>query len=434
MKHGSNKNLIIVLSVVLAVLCVGTTFAWLAGNKEIECDDMQGSIITQYFHCGTGTEDDPFVITRPIHYYNLIYLYQRKEGFADENYHFQLGYDIGGNDDGVLDEGEEWLFYSYDDEGNVIPGEYVKELNMAGYSDGVLPIGTSATPFNAIFEGNSLTVKNLKVISSQTINKVDYNTCDIGLFGFIGPNAEISDVYYKNVTIDLTGLDPTTVNHEELHNDDIHEGEVSYVGVIAGHIVDSAICDRVYINDCTILGGAAAKCEFGYFGVVENAETGAPSPQLVESIKELRGAGSNAGFGGSIDMQMLYNRLTAIHRKSYANNYTYRYLTAKNKYVDEVTGDIHYDDFVYDGTLVARNYQAGEGYYSPSEGNFVFGSNNSSSGSGNNRTWPYHYISGINTSSTKYPVTTTVYTIKEDPDNPGNYLSDYGFKFGYNGY
>ena len=52
----------------------------------------KASILTSYFHTGDGSEENPFVITRPLHFYNMIYLYQRLEGFADEGDYFQLGY------------------------------------------------------------------------------------------------------------------------------------------------------------------------------------------------------------------------------------------------------------------------------------------------------------------------------------------------------
>ena len=70
MSVSVRNKLILVLLTVCAIFAVlaPATVAWLytAGN-EIDHKVDYGSLIKQYSHCGTGTEDDPFAITRPIH-------------------------------------------------------------------------------------------------------------------------------------------------------------------------------------------------------------------------------------------------------------------------------------------------------------------------------------------------------------------------------
>lgn len=341
----NNKKFMTVTAILLfACVVIGSvTYAWLAGTGKIGCELVKGSVLTQYFHCGTGTEDDPFVITRPVHYYNLIYLYQRKEGFCNQNYYFQLGYDLTGND-GVLE------FYDYDDNGNIRDGQYVSALNMEYYSEGkggaLLPIGTSETPFIGTFDGSGLTVKNLHVSSFQTINGEDYKTCDVGIFGYISGTTDpqtgaevtgtVKNVYYQNVDISLEGADPLAECHgnASIHDtipDAESEQDMVFVGYIAGHIKTTSVLDNVYLNNCTITGGTLADSGFGYFGAVEDPETGATVTALGDRVATLRDSGGEAGFGGSINMTNLFNRMKTVlnQNTTFGTNRTQNYPSAE---------------------------------------------------------------------------------------------------------
>ena len=82
-----SKKLIAIL-VLLAMLIVSAiisvSYAWFyVGSNEVSHNIGSGSFIYERFHCGDGSEGDPFVITRPIHYYHMVELYQRTpEDFA----------------------------------------------------------------------------------------------------------------------------------------------------------------------------------------------------------------------------------------------------------------------------------------------------------------------------------------------------------------
>ena len=88
--------------------------AWFVTNNSFDVA-VTGSVVEEYFHDGTGTENDPFIITRPIHYYHLVEFFQRKTSLSSTanfgtNYlYFQVGYDLDG--DGELE------VFSYDDQG-----------------------------------------------------------------------------------------------------------------------------------------------------------------------------------------------------------------------------------------------------------------------------------------------------------------------------
>ena len=156
-----NKVIIynLILLLVIFAMLITSTFAWLVVSNEIDINKVGGSVITQYFHCGTGSEDDPFVITRPIHYYNLVMLYQLLEGYADENFCFKIGCDANKltNPSATAVDGDQYVF-NYADDGTT-DGTASSVLNMAYYSDGLLPIGSSAIPFGGTLNGGNIVVK-----------------------------------------------------------------------------------------------------------------------------------------------------------------------------------------------------------------------------------------------------------------------------------
>lgn len=320
-KNQSDKRFLLVVTTVLLLLVIvgSVTFAWLAGSGTVPSSLVDASVLTQYFHCGTGTAEDPFVITRPVHYFNLVYLYQRKEGFCDQGYYFQLGYDLTGND-GALE------VYDYNADGSINEGVYSSQLNLACYSgdNALLPIGTSTTPFIGTFNGSGLTVKNLNIKSIETINGVTYKTCDVGIFGYVSGiedvngkeiNGSILNTFFENINIDLTGSDPSAECHGKasVHYVRSDVQDTVFVGYLAGHIKTSSMMENVYVNNCTITGGGAfSDSEFGYFGVVEDSSTGEMVTALGDRIATLRTAGNGAGFGGSLDMKAMFTRIQDV--------------------------------------------------------------------------------------------------------------------------
>ncbi len=174
-----------------------TFFCLAAYLKYVENQDGAfGTIgLRSYFHCGTGSEEDPYVITRPRHLYNLSHL--QALGVFSEKKYFQLGYDLDGY--GNLE------FYKNDSTSD----EYSTVLDMNEYkgeeaTTTITSIGSEATPFYGVFEGNGLTIKNLTVDASLE---------DSGLFGYTASRSIIENFILDEVTIkndgyssDLSGL------------------------------------------------------------------------------------------------------------------------------------------------------------------------------------------------------------------------------------
>lgn len=243
------------------------TVAWFTTCNVIQ-DDIGGSTLRSYFHAGSGTSDDPFTITRPIHLYNLHYLQDELEGFDEAAFYFQLGDKINNSDpDGLY-------FYSYDENGKIGDG-YSTTLNMAGYSTGLPPCGNDEHPFLGTFDGSGLTVSNLKIVGSFTNDDgVEESYCDLGIFGYVGEAGSIKNVYYESPTIDVTDSDSTQSESDahESHDDSV------YVGYLVGHIVYAANIEHAYVNNCTISGTTTSTASspstmtnYGYIGYAKYA-------------------------------------------------------------------------------------------------------------------------------------------------------------------
>ena len=369
------KKTKILLSTIIGLLSVGSlatgfTYAWLSNATTIvDFDHAGGGIISSYFHCGTGTKEDPYVITRPVHLFNLVELmYADVEHFQVYDKYFQLGYDLDGND-------QDLEFYDYDNNGvlqiNTSTGEpkTTKVLNMAYYSGdrALLPIGqyddTKNYPFAGQFDGSGLTVANLEVKGDGTTG-ID----DLGFFGYVTEDAFIHDFYIDNITINASTL--TTGIHNATAT--AHTANAN-VGYIAGHIQNAYSFENVYVNNSKITGTSTVLVhnDWGYYGKCDNAGT------LEDFIG--RAGAEDPSWGGSVNMQKMYNRLYDIAGDATRNN---NYVYEK----DVVTR--------VDGTTFSRDRTTARAYTyrDREEGSFVF----SSYGNGNNDSaaGQYLYISG----------------------------------------
>ncbi len=420
-----------VAAVLAALVLCGGALAWYIGETSVRLARIQGTILLQYFHCGEGTAEKPFVITRPIHYYHLVELYQRlPEQFAEQDYYFQIGYDL--DNDGDLE------VYDYSDNGTLLYNngqpKYSDTLNMAYYDASIpsrtlLPIGTSNVPFNGHYDGKDLTVSNLHIVALENSydasgNPATYGTCDVGIFGYIGAEADVHHAYFDNVTLDLRNLSTTTISTADGHTAAVHADDdndsttnKAFVGYLAGHIKTAANVTDVYVNNSTILGGDAATCGFGYFGCVEDNHN-AEVETLGSEVATLRTAGNDAGFGGSLDMKALYTRLDSIW--SLASQPT-TFVSAETYRVDEVentttltgssTSAMHFD---YDGdqTIYFR-------YYETEKAGKYFYFKDTSVQSTRNRVYMCLYGEG-----SRYPKTVTTYTYMNQFDEDGLYISN----------
>ena len=131
---------------------------------------------------------------------------------------------------------------------------------MAYYSGdkSLIPLGSPDRPFNGHIDGYNGTVKNIHIDGS--------GCSDIGIFGYVGEDATISNIYFDSATIDCKGATAGTPGATEhvAHNTHV------YSGYLAGHVYEPSSFSNVYLNNCKILNSVANNYEtinkHGYFG------------------------------------------------------------------------------------------------------------------------------------------------------------------------
>jgi hypothetical protein len=148
-----------------------------------DSEDIKGQVgLRKYFDSGTGTSEDPYVITRPIHFYNLCRL-QALGAFSQQKY-FSLGKQIDGTGD--------YFFYA-NDTSQDLNQTY---LNMQDYAYPFISVGTTANPFFGIFEGHDKTIANMTISSDPE---------DIGVFGYIASGGKVQNTRFANLTVTDNG-------------------------------------------------------------------------------------------------------------------------------------------------------------------------------------------------------------------------------------
>jgi len=166
--------------------------------NEDNDDKFPGSIgLRKYFDSGDGSENTPYIITRPIHLYNLGRL--QSLGAFSSQFYFELGKDING--DGST------LFYT----GNsgTATSTY---LDMSDTE--IISIGSPSNPFFGNFEGNNLVIDNLVVNGSPE---------DIGVFGYIAPDASVENIIFSNLTITDNGYGDDVADLFDSYNPSLRE-------------------------------------------------------------------------------------------------------------------------------------------------------------------------------------------------------------------
>jgi hypothetical protein len=191
MKKLSLEGKITLYASVLAVSSLAiltcSTFA-LFQTSTSGTGELPGDVgLRSYFETGDGSETDPYVISRPMHFYNLSRL-QNLGVFGTKTY-FSLGYDIGST--GVK------KFYANDSDSTT--STY---LDMSSYSS-ILAVGSEGTPFYGDFNGNSLEIRGLQVNSGPE---------DVGVFGYTYSGSNVHDVFFNDLTVSDDGYDNSVTN------------------------------------------------------------------------------------------------------------------------------------------------------------------------------------------------------------------------------
>lgn len=200
----------LVIAIAISSL-VALSLAWFSKGSIVPSG---GEIIPGYFARGEGTKENPYVINKPIHLYNLAWLQ-----------------DLGRFNN------------TFDENGNLVQYHFVVEndLDMSGYV--LPPIGTRDYPFVGTFtsidQTKPVTISNLtvsNVIDNNEISLRPASVSDItgaeivGMFGIIGQyDGTPEDATYETII--------PSVSYFNLNNPVIRtQTEKSLAGLIAGYV------------------------------------------------------------------------------------------------------------------------------------------------------------------------------------------------------
>lgn len=358
------KKILRIIPVIIAAIAIfaASTLSWLIVDNIVPFPtNFGGSTKTAYFAGGDGSNEDPYIIKSPVHFYNLAWLQY-------------LGYFNLGS---YINNGRAQSFFKLDFDGD--------NLNLSGLA--LPPIGTREYPFIGYFNGNGKTISNFTVSNSKTdlirrplaaifSGDVLYTTgtrtsvvadsVDIlGLFGVTGNFNSFLDYYVgKSVPVDGTATEvvkhgtdvqfpgqATIIKANEFYSlgmnvrnfyvDKIRINSVSskvLVGLAAGYVGSTVENVGVYRSKVNVKGDSlsgvsnvkrASGATVDYDGVISNYSiVGDYDSEIVGWTEAPSSGGTSPGedsdWGGSIDMQTLARRINymmaATEEVYYVNN------------------------------------------------------------------------------------------------------------------
>ncbi|MCQ2742813.1 MAG: hypothetical protein MJ239_05915, partial [Bacilli bacterium] len=284
------------------------TYTWFSKTNVIDNEHIGGNTTGAYYRSGTGTSDDPYIIDSPIHLRNLA-----------------------------------WLQY-LGEYNKIVDGQYnqtyfkvVKDLDMSNYV--LPPIGTTANPFIGNFDGDGHTIANLRTTndySSMTrVPDVVKSVSDVNVIGFFGVIGDPGDVIVDSA-YDLSINELKNFNLQG--NTVIDTLPTTLIGITAGFV--NAPISAVTMAGCTVTvpnGGASAYnsslttnlsnytslgyCTDKYRSTNRDTKVEISNADPVYTVTSTEGEGEAGGWGGSIDMKSLYNRLDTIWGQSTSSNF-----------------------------------------------------------------------------------------------------------------
>ena len=320
MKRKTTLALLIGMVSFTAVVAVTGSIAWFTPTAMIEKKDnpLDGSTLGAYFAYGNGTpaseehpNDNVYGITNPRHLYNLAWL--QYLGFFNKD----------------AEDGKQYYF------------ELADNIDMTGWV--LPPIGTENKPFIGNFNGNGYVVSGLTV--SNQFSDYDKHPSDVtssnftvphilGFFGVIGDYSGNAGSAYDTsantfTNTGLTGLTIHTYTQDTLMG--VAAGYVS--GGLSNVAVDASTLniDSSIQGNTTSFGGHTTNIsDFTLVGYTTHTKQVTKIDETIYDVKVDSGHEFNAneqgdgetGWGGSINMKTIYERLYAFKVYSSTKNET----------------------------------------------------------------------------------------------------------------
>ena len=188
-------------------------------NKTKNLEPTGGEVaLRSYFQKGSGTEADPFVISRPIHFYNLSRL-QNLGVFSSKTF-FVLGYDPDHPDDiHGTDPNTDLTFYQDNSSSVLVDNHTLDMSSIYALTDSIVSIGDECAPFCGDFNGHGLAISGLKISSKPE---------DVGVFGYTATGSIVHDLYLINPTVTDDGYESNTEIAPIFANPTLYDGAVTW--------------------------------------------------------------------------------------------------------------------------------------------------------------------------------------------------------------
>lgn len=323
-------SLIAGLTLFAASATVVGSLAWLKNNLTFSANNLTGKTAGAYFYSGDGSAANPFTIRNPRNLYNLAWL--QDMGLFNKQKKDQNGdpmVDANGNP--VY---EQYYFKLHDD---------LKETGLNMNKWVIPPIGTQQYPFIGKFIGNDVTVYNFTTSNDftdygnnhpATVGSFSNDGVNqpkiVGFFGVVGQYEgegnysynntvnTVSDFALKdfkvksNTSNTLVGLAAGYVN-AELEDVAVNNGSV-IIAKQNAKALKSSMTDK--LSDHTVVGYCTKD-----FKTDEHSGSGTIYG-LDYSTQELTvndSGDDDAGSGGSIKMNKIYNRVLTVRNAQTSN-------------------------------------------------------------------------------------------------------------------
>ncbi len=349
---SSKKHLVAMIALTLAMVMtliatMPMVYSWLS-NPTISDANVDGSIKGSYFEDGDGSEEHPYIIARPIQLYYLAWLqdigYFNKEDGQNAGHMRQFWFELRNN-------------YTKSGYAQPLPGAVTDGIfDMTEWN--LPPIGTTEFPFVGHFNGNGLVVANLHVTNTFTSSdkapkegESTIGTQALGFFGVVGSVGTAGTVGSLAYDAEDNG-----VTNIVLHNLTVESAapasNQTLVGLAAGYVnapvTQIAVSESQITVADTVTGPIAAntngnESDFGLVGFCTsnykedlNVERVTISlPTYTQNVLYKKTQDEGPGFGGSIKMQTVYDRLVSV----FSNNAEYpQYVDKEYWTANEQTG------------------------------------------------------------------------------------------------
>lgn len=271
-----------------AIAATAFSFSWFS-NNNYQKKGIAGSTAGAYYASGKGTEEQPFILNKPRHVYNLAWL-QYMDTY---------------NDDKAKSSGTS--------ETKTIETTYFKlgaDIDMSGWV--TPPIGTKETPFIGNFNGGGYVISNLTITNNKAnltripqavTEKKGFTSPEIiGFFGVVG---SFDEAYESKYTYDSTVnkiydlyLDKVTIQNSSTN---------VLSGLLAGYVNGYMARCGVYRGKFDFSSGTSKIDSFDR--ISDYSLIGAYNSDKYTWEDVPGGGGQEDDFGGSVDMLSINRRL-----------------------------------------------------------------------------------------------------------------------------